>query len=624
MDRRRSADTAPAPLQALPVPPKPRLLAWRQRLLALWQQASGAVQAAAVVLAAAAALAVLASALQRWAWPPGTAWGDALAPALAPLLAGLALAGLAGAAAAALLAQCSSIALQQLAEAARALRREEASDDAQLPLLLANPALRGASQSLRRLVDHARNQRRALQARNAQLGSQLQQRTHELCTLQDLSVGLAGTDDFHGLVDEALKALEQTLEYSSASVWARDRRSDSAQVVLTGYRSHDPQGAASVDASDDTDGAGSAPSLLGKRLSRINLQRYEQIEQSRVPLIDNNARQSLFSWLWEKVTDDASTSRLYRSTRAWMGLPLRFRDEVLGVMRVDHQEPGYFDAERARLLGAVCSQTALAMHHARLLVQERELAVVAERNRIARDLHDAVSQTLFASNVIAGTLAQQAAKGVALDPARLQAQAASLERLNRGALAEMRMLLFELRPDALEHQPLADLLRHPIESLSCRGDMQVLADLAPSDSLAPAARVHLYRIAQEALSNIGRHSGASRVQVSWLPAAPGGALLSITDNGQGFDPSQAHPGHFGLDNMRSRAADINATLILTSQPGQGCEISVHFSPTPSQDESAATLARAPKPVPHRDRPDLDLHRRRPPDDPHRPGGDDRR
>ena len=407
-------------------------------------------------------------------------------------------------------------------------------------------------------------------------------------------MGLAATDDFQGLVDEALKALEQTLEYSSASVWARDRRSDSSQVVLTGYRSNDPLGATAADG-DAT--PGTATSLLGKRLSRSNLQRFEQIEQSREPLIDNDAKQSLFSWLWEKVTDDASTSRLYRSTRAWMGLPLRFRDEVLGVMRVNHQQPGYFDAERARLLGAVCSQTALAMHHARLLVREREVEVVAERNRIARDLHDAVSQTLFASNVIAGTLAKQAARGMALDPARLQAQAENLERLNRGALAEMRMLLFELRPDALEHQPLADLLRHPIESLACRGDMQVLADVAPGDSLAPATRVQLYRIAQEALSNIGQHSGAGRVQVSWLPGAPGGALLRISDNGQGFDTSLPHPGHFGLENMQSRAADIGANLILTSQPGQGCEISLRFGPPPSPDPSSPTPTPAPAPAP---------------------------
>ena len=578
MDRRRSADTAPAPLDALPTAarPGPRT---GQRLLALFQQRSASSQAAGVVLAATAALAGLAAALQRWAWPPGSAWGDLLAPALGPLLLGLALAGLAGAAAAAALAQRSSHALQRLADAARAVRREEGTDEAPLPLLLSNPALRAASQSLRRMQDHARSQRRALQAHNAQLGQQLQQRSHQLTTLQDLSVGLAGTDDFYGLVDEALKALEQTLDYSSASVWARDRRSDSAQVVLTGYRSNDPADA--LEGGDSADPAGTATSLLGKRLSRSNLQRYEQIEQSREPLIDNHAKQNLFSWLWEKVTDDASTSRLYRSTRAWMGLPLRFRDEVLGVMRVDHSEPGYFDAERARLLAAVCSQTALAMHHARLLVQERDLAVVAERNRIARDLHDAVSQTLFASNVIAGTLAKQAAKGIALDPARLRQQAESLERLNRGALAEMRMLLFELRPDALDHQPLADLLRHPIESLSCRGDMQVLAELAASDDLAPASRVQLYRIAQEALSNVSRHSGASQVMLSWAPGAPGGALLRISDNGQGFDTAQPHPGHFGLDNMRSRAADIGATLALTSQPGQGTEVSVRFGPAPS-------------------------------------------
>lgn len=163
MDRRRSADATPAPLQALPAPPAPRQ-AWvarcHSRLLGQWQQRSGASQAAAVVLAAAATLALLASAMLRWVWLPGSAWGEALAPALAPLLAGGA-----GAAAAALLARRSSLALHGLADAARAVRREEGSDEAQLPLLLANPELRLASQSLRRLVDHARSQRRALLAR---------------------------------------------------------------------------------------------------------------------------------------------------------------------------------------------------------------------------------------------------------------------------------------------------------------------------------------------------------------------------------------------------------------------------------------------------------------------------
>lgn len=485
--------------------------------------------------------------------------------AIGPVLA----CGGACALAAAWVAHRSAQGLAQLTAGARQLAREDSSDDLQLPMASPHAELREASVSLRRMVDTARQQRRALQNRINQLDQRLQHRTEELSSLQDLSTGLAGTTDLFELVDEALKALERTLDYSSASIWSRDTRGDSRQVLLAGYRGN-------VDGADQP--------LRGKRLSRPNLQRYEQIERTGEPLIDNDARQSLLSWLWEMVTDDSSTSRLYRGTRAWMGVPLAFRDKVLAVLRVDHEQPGYFDAERARLLNAVCSQTALALHHAHLLLQEREQAVVAERNRIARDLHDAVSQTLFASHVIAGTLAKQLASGQDPDPARLCAQAQTLERLNRGALAEMRMLLFELRPDALDTLPLAQLLQHPIEALQARGDIQVEHQIGPDGALLPATRLHLYRIAQEALSNIARHSGARNASLRWQPDAAGGAVLHIADDGGGFDPLLARPGHFGLDHLRSRAADIGASLVLRSAPGEGTELLLTL---PSSDPPTA-------------------------------------
>ncbi|OYU29343.1 MAG: hypothetical protein CFE41_00005, partial [Burkholderiales bacterium PBB2] len=423
--------------------------------------------------------------------------------------------------------------------------------------------LQAASAGLRRLVALARSQRRALQQRNAQLGQQLQQRSHELSTLQDLSEGLAASDDLYQLVDEALKALEQTLAFRSASVWGPDRRRDDGRVRLMGFR-----------LGDEDEGAPDAAArpARGLRLSRANLQRYDEIARGRRPFVDNDARQGLLAWLWEKVTDDASSSALYRNSRSWMGLPLRFREEVLGVLRVDHGSPGYFDAERARLLSAVCSQTALAMHHAQLLLQERELAVQAERSRIARDLHDAVSQTLFASNVIAGTLVTLAGR-LPGQPALVQ-QAQALERLNRGALAEMRLLLYELRPDALEGMDLASLLQPALEALRCRGDIAVHADVAPADGLQPAQRLQLYRIAQEALSNIGRHSGAGQAHLLWQPDADDGPTLRIADDGQGFDTALTHPGHFGLENLRSRADDLGASLALRSAPGQGTEVCV--------------------------------------------------
>jgi signal transduction histidine kinase len=535
---------------------------WAARLRALWQTRGLALQSALLLPAATALPGAL-----LWAGVMAGAWAWPVWPL--PVWLGLAAAWLA--LVAAWWGHQQAQAWLALGRATRPLRHDPPADDAQLPWLPHHAQMREASAALRRMVAMAQAQRQALQARNAQLGQQLQQRTHELSTLADLSVGLADSGDLFELVDEALKALASTLDYTSASVWARDRRGGGAQVVLAGYHSRDP----AVD-----DGAGTA--LRGQRLSRSNLQRYEQIEAQREPLIDNDARQGLLSWLWEKVTDDARSSALYRSTRSWMALPMRFREVVMGVMRVDHDEAGYFDAERARLLRAVSSQAALAMHHAQLLVQARDVAVATERHRIARDLHDAVSQTLFASNVIAGTLTRQAAEHG--DSAQLATQARTLERLNRGALAEMRMLLYELRPDALDSLRLDELLAPPIEALACRGDMQVSAQLGTGDALPPATRLHLYRMAQEALSNASRHSAARQVVVEWQPQAPDGALLRIHDDGQGFDPQASRAGHFGLDNLASRALELGAQLHITSQPGQGCEIRVqlplHSPPAP--------------------------------------------
>lgn len=443
-----------------------------------------------------------------------------------------------------------------LTEAAHALAAEAAPEDAQLPYLAASEDLHRCTLALRRVVDVARAQRQALRERVALLGEQLQSRTQELGTLQDLSVGLAHHTEMGALVGEALQALERTMAYSSASVWARGDLDPQQPVVLMGFRSQ-----ASELSKADLD------SLTGLRLSRSNLQRYEQIEAAGEAIVENRPRQGLLSWLWQMVTDDARTSALYRSTRAWMAVPLKVRERVLGVLRVDHGEADFFDAERERLLTAVGSQTALAMRHAHLLTQQRDLAVTAERNRIARDLHDAVSQTLFAANILAGTLSRDEAL-----PEAARAQVATLEKLNRSALAEMRMMLFELRPDALEGVRLPELLQHAIEALAGRGDVQVDTAISTEPGPPPAVRTELYRIAQEALSNIGRHSGARHVHVGWTIDAPGQGRLHIVDDGAGFDTAAPHPGHFGLENMKQRAAAIGATLDITSAPAEGTEL----------------------------------------------------
>jgi signal transduction histidine kinase len=128
----------------------------------------------------------------------------------------------------------------------------------------------------------------------------------------------------------------------------------------------------------------------------------------------------------------------------------------------------------------------------------------------------------------------------------------------------------------LQLTPLAGLLQHAIEALASRGEIAVESSLDASDAVDPPVRVQLYRIAQEALSNVARHSGARHCRIEW-GADERGARLRIADDGAGFDVDVDRPGHFGLDNMRSRAQEIGASLSLTSRSGEGTEVRIEWS-----------------------------------------------
>jgi signal transduction histidine kinase len=487
--------------------------------------------------------------------------------------------------------------------------------DAQLPGASADMAAplpldgAGAEQdavraSVSRMLQRWRDQVAQLTAQNEALTLRLADRTHELHTLQDLSAGLARSSDVHGLVDEALAALQGTLGQASASIWARDEAATGAPVVLLGFRgaaaAASELGSASASAVAPAASVGSAAAAMpapGTRLSRAHAQQYARLEQAREPVVENQARQGLLAWLWTRVSDDSRASALYRGTRSWMAVPLRVRDEVLGVLRVDHPLPDQFGAGHARLLAAVASQAALAMRQVRLQEREREIAVVAERNRIARDLHDAVSQALFAAHMLAQSLHQSARRADAGDAcAGLVEPAAAMERLTRGALSEMRLLLFELRPDALQQAPLADLLRHAIGSLDARATLHVETRLDADLDVPPGQRVQLFRIAQEALSNVARHSKAEHVLVEWRPI-DGLPTLRIIDDGCGFDPDQPRPGHFGLEHMSARAAEIGACLVLSTGPQEGTELMVQLGGSMPADLPSTTAPPAVSSVP---------------------------
>ena len=212
--------------------------------------------------------------------------------------------------------------------------------------------------------------------------------------------------------------------------------------------------------------------------------------------------------------------------------------------------------------------------------QLKEKTAEEERTRLARDLHDAVSQTLFSTSLIAEVLPRLWERNKDEGLQKLE----EVRQLTRGALAEMRTLLFELRPAALADAELSDLLRQLSESVIGRARVPVTLEVEGNCTIPTDVKIALYRIAQEALNNIAKHSGASRAQIT-LHCQPHQVLMNIIDNGHGFDMNRISPGSFGLGNMHERANHVGALLKIESKVGEGTEINVTWQ------ESAEEVAK---------------------------------
>ncbi|MGD2079335.1 MAG: GAF domain-containing protein, partial [Chloroflexota bacterium] len=263
----------------------------------------------------------------------------------------------------------------------------------------------------------------------------------------------------------------------------------------------------------------------------------------------------------------AASARHYR---AFLAVPLVIKDELFGSLSFHYRKPRHFLGEEVHLAGAFGDQAALAIENARLHEQAERSAVVEERNRLARELHDAVTQTLFSASLIADVLPRLWEK----DPAEGRRRLEELRELTRGALAEMRAMLLELRPSALAQYSLADLLRQLAEAHAGRARLPVdVAVEGEEIALPEATQSALYRIAQESLNNVAKHAGSCRVQMI-LAYEPDQVILSIEDDGRGFDPARIGAQSLGLGIMRERAEKIDGALTIESEIGSGTRVMV--------------------------------------------------
>jgi PAS domain S-box-containing protein len=255
--------------------------------------------------------------------------------------------------------------------------------------------------------------------------------------------------------------------------------------------------------------------------------------------------------------------------RALLAVPIRIHDQVYGGMVLYYGQPRSFTEEDLELAALFCEQAALAVENARLREEVKLAAATAERGRLARELHDAVTQTLFSASLIAEALPRVWDQR----PEEGRRGLEELRQLTRGASAEMRTLLLELRPKALTEKPLGELLRHLTEAMTSRTRVPIALSVEGDSALPSSQQIAFYRIAQEALNNVAKHARASRVSVD-LRCGSSEVDLHILDDGRGFDPEDVQPDHFGMGTMRERAKDIGAVLDVKSHPGQGTQVQV--------------------------------------------------
>ena len=387
----------------------------------------------------------------------------------------------------------------------------------------------------------------------------VQERTHELSTLLRVSHTVASTLELEPLLGLIMDALKDVVDYDRVGTFILEGED---RAVLLDYR--------------------------GEQLSSA-LPVYDLGEAyfTREMLHDQKP------FVLPDTTVDTQLALDFRAVTFWMeypnrsalasamAVPLVVKEKSIGFLHLEHPRPNFYTQHHADLALAFAQQAAAAIENARLYQQAQNLAALQERQKLARELHDSVSQALYGMAMGARTARTLLDRRSMEHDSRL-ALAEPLDyvlSLADAGLAEMRALIFELRPESLENEGLVAALSKQIAALRARHNLavEVLAFEEPSAPLE--VKEHLYRIAQEALHNIIKHAQAKKVTLA-LTEHLGVLTLEICDDGLGFEANGSFPGHFGLRTMRERAERLNGSFEVSSAPGEGTRIRVQIPLTP--------------------------------------------
>ena len=374
----------------------------------------------------------------------------------------------------------------------------------------------------------------------------LRHRVAELDSLQHIAQTLAGRSDLGGALDAASRQITElfTARYTRVHL-LRDAVAAGADRSAT-----------------DAGAEGDAP---------IDAAVVEQaIGQNGMVVIDAPT--------WPGLRADLRDRIAAQGVGHLLAAPMVARSGTLGVLTIARDQDGAaFSIGEQRLARTVADALAAVVEIDYLHRSETRAAAAAERQRLARDLHDAVTQSIYSATLIAEALPAIWER----DTDEGLRNLGKLRRLVRAALAEMRTLLFELRPSTLDAAPLDTLLARLGDALA--GQVQIPVEIEVTDDLVLPLDVKLafYRVAQEAFSNIGKHARATRVNAA-VTARGDGASLTVHDDGRGFDGGSVTPEHMGLRIMQERLDRVGASLVIDSAPGHGTTLSIVW-PGPGSD-----------------------------------------
>ncbi|GIW34254.1 GAF domain-containing protein [Meiothermus sp.] len=253
--------------------------------------------------------------------------------------------------------------------------------------------------------------------------------------------------------------------------------------------------------------------------------------------------------------------------RAFMHIPIRLDGEVFGVFSINNLLPHTLGPEEQRAFTSLARRAAVAIRNAHLYAEAQGKAALEERQKLARNLHDSVSQAIYGIVLGVRTAKTQLARNPEQAPAALD----FVLNLAEGAIAEMRALIFELRPESLKQEGLVAALAKQAAALRARHGLPLEAHLGPEPAMSLEAKEALYRVAQEALNNIAKHAKAHKAHLR-LQQANGMVQLEICDDGVGFDSQREYPGHLGLVSMRERIERLGGRFEVVSSPGAGTTV----------------------------------------------------